>query len=54
MNMTTTTAVGQCMKCTAQRDIKDTKHITLKNVRPAMEGSCAVCGTKMFKIGAAS
>ena len=29
------------------------KQITLKNGRPATEGSCQVCGTKIFKIGAA-
>jgi hypothetical protein len=26
----------------------------MKNGRPATEGKCPVCGTKMFKIGAAS
>jgi hypothetical protein len=27
------------------------KKITMKNGKPATEGSCPVCGTKMFKIG---
>ena len=39
------------MKCLAQREIKGAVHLTLKNGRPAMEGFCAVCGTKIFKIG---
>jgi hypothetical protein len=46
-------ATGYCMKCKAQREIKDPKPITMKNSRPATEGSCQVCATKMFKIGAA-
>jgi hypothetical protein len=46
-------ATGYCMKCKAQRGIKDAKPITMKNGRPATEGSCEVCATKIFKIGAA-
>jgi Zn finger protein HypA/HybF involved in hydrogenase expression len=51
MSIATTTATGHCMKCTVQREIKDIKQITLKNGRPAAEGVCPVCGTKIFKIG---
>jgi hypothetical protein len=43
---------GYCMKCKAQREIKGARQITMKNGRPATEGNCAVCGTRMFKIGA--
>jgi hypothetical protein len=25
--------------------------VTMKNGKPAMQGTCTVCGTKMFKIG---
>jgi len=32
------------------RDIEAAVHITLKNGRPATEGICAVCGTKIFRI----
>ena len=42
---------GYCMKCKAQREIKGAKQITMKNGRPATEGTCPVCGTKIFKIG---
>jgi hypothetical protein len=50
--MAATTSMGYCMKCKVQREIKAPKQITMKNGRPATEGSCSVCGTKMFKIGA--
>jgi Zn finger protein HypA/HybF involved in hydrogenase expression len=40
-----------CMKCRAKREMKDTKSITMKNGRPATQGVCPVCGTKMFRIG---
>jgi uncharacterized protein DUF5679 len=46
-------ATGYCVKCKATREIKDAKQITMKNGRPATQGSCPVCGTKIFKIGAA-
>ena len=47
-----TVATGYCMKCKASREIKTAKQITMKNGRPATEGACPVCGTKIFKIGA--
>ena len=37
----------------ANRDIKDAQQVTMKNGRPATQGICPVCGTKIFKIGAA-
>ena len=42
-----------CLKCRAKRDIRDPKTITMKNGRPATQGICPVCGTKMFRIGKA-
>ena len=45
-------ASGYCVKCKASREIKDAKPITMKNGRPATQGLCPVCGTKIFKIGA--
>jgi len=50
MRMITATATGYCLKCLAQRDIEAAVQITLKNGRPATEGICAVCGTKIFRI----
>ena len=40
-----------CVKCRAKREMKDTRSITMKNGKPATQGVCPVCGTKMFKIG---
>jgi len=40
-----------CMKCRAKREIKNAKAITMKNGRPATQGICSVCGTKVFRIG---
>ncbi len=43
-----------CVKCRAKREDPNAKQITMKNGKPATEGVCPVCGTKMFKIGKAS
>jgi hypothetical protein len=45
---------GYCVKCRSKKEIKDAKVITMKNGRPATEGVCPTCGTKIFKIGKAS
>ena len=42
---------GYCVKCKAKRKMDGERQITMKNGRPATEGTCSVCGTKMFKIG---
>lgn len=42
-----------CVKCKSKRDMKDPQEIKMKNGKPAVQGICPVCGTKMFKIGAA-
>jgi Domain of unknown function (DUF5679) len=39
-----------CVKCRQKREIKDPTEITMKNGRPAMEGTCPVCGTKLFRM----
>ena len=40
-----------CMKCRTKREMKDPKSFTMKNGRPATQGTCPTCGTKMFRIG---
>ena len=40
-----------CVKCRAKREMKDAKSITMKNGKPATQGVCPVCSTKMFRIG---
>jgi hypothetical protein len=42
---------GYCVKCRAKQEIKDAKAITMKNGKPATQGVCPKCGTKMFRIG---
>jgi len=42
-----------CVKCKSKREMKNPMQITMKNGKPATQGTCPVCGTKMFRIGAA-
>jgi len=42
---------GYCVKERKKVEIKDPKQVTMKNGRPAIEGTCPDCGTKIFKIG---
>ncbi|HET6498795.1 MAG TPA: DUF5679 domain-containing protein [Coriobacteriia bacterium] len=42
---------GYCVKCKDKREMKEAQQITMKNGRPATQGVCPDCGTKMFKIG---
>ncbi|MGQ9719375.1 MAG: DUF5679 domain-containing protein [Nitrososphaerales archaeon] len=42
-----------CVKCKAKREIKDPKPVKLKNGRPAIKGTCPVCGTTIYRIGKA-
>jgi len=42
-----------CMKCRKKVEIKNPKSTTLKNKRPAIQGECPNCGTKVFRIGKA-
>lgn len=41
-----------CVKC-REKDVEmdNPKQITMKNGRPATQGVCPKCGTKMFRIG---
>ena len=39
-----------CVKCKEKREMKDPERVTMKNGRPAMQGSCPVCGTKLFRM----
>ncbi len=40
-----------CLKCRQKRDMNNPQQVSLKNGRPATQGSCPVCGTKMYRIG---
>ncbi len=50
-NKEDTMVPAYCMKCRKKVEIKNPKQITLKNNRPAVQGVCSVCGTKVFRIG---
>jgi len=39
-----------CFKCRTKREIQNAKAVTLKNDRPATEGVCPLCGTKVFRM----
>jgi len=39
-----------CVKCRTKREMKNPTEVTMKNGRPAMEGLCPVCGTKLFRM----
>ena len=42
-----------CVKCKEKREVKDPVQVTTKNGRPAVKGTCPVCGSKVCRIGAA-
>lgn len=45
------TVQAYCVKCKAKKDMKDPVVVTMKNGKPATQGTCPDCGTRMFKIG---
>jgi hypothetical protein len=40
-----------CVKCKAKKEIAKPTEVTMKNGRPAVQGVCPDCGTKLFRIG---
>jgi hypothetical protein len=43
-----------CVKCKAKKEMKSPKAVTMKNGKPATQGVCPTCKTKMFRIGKAA
>lgn len=43
-------ATAYCMKCRKKVEIKNPMRVRLKNRRPATQGVCPMCGTKVFRI----
>jgi hypothetical protein len=41
---------GYCVKERKKVEIKDAQQVTMKNGRPAIQGVCPDCGTKIFYI----
>ena len=40
-----------CVKCKSKKEMAEPKPVTMKNGKPATQGSCPTCGTKIFRIG---
>ena len=45
-----TMAEAYCVKCKAKKEMAKAQEVTMKNGRPAMQGVCPDCGTKLFRI----
>jgi Zn finger protein HypA/HybF involved in hydrogenase expression len=43
-------AEAYCVKCKAKKEIANAQEVTMKNGRPAIQGVCPDCGTKLFRI----
>ena len=41
---------GYCVKCRDRRELKNPQPVTLSNGRPAIQGRCPVCRTKVTRI----
>ena len=39
-----------CVKCKAKKEMAKPEPVTMKNGRPAVQGVCPDCGTKLFRI----
>ena len=42
-------AEAYCVKCRQKQPIQGARKVTTKKGRPAIEGTCAVCGAKLFR-----
>lgn len=39
-----------CVKCNTKKEMRNARVIAVKNGRQATQGTCALCGNKVFKI----
>lgn len=46
------TVQAYCVKDREKVEMQNPQQITMKNGRPAVQGTCPKCGGKLFKIGA--
>ena len=44
-------AEAYCVKDKMKVEVQNPVHITMKNGKPAIQGTCPKCGGKVFKIG---
>jgi hypothetical protein len=41
-----------CFKCKTKQEMKEPQAVTLKNGKAAMKGTCPVCATQLYRMGA--
>ena len=44
-------AQAYCVKDKQKVEISNPQNITMKNGKPAIQGTCPICGGKVFRIG---
>ena len=44
-------AMACCVKDKKKVEVQNPQMITMKNGKKALQGTCPICGTKVFKIG---
>jgi len=44
-------AMAYCVKDKTMVEVQNPTHITMKNGKAALSGTCPKCGNKVFKIG---
>jgi len=44
-------AEAYCVKDKRKVEVQNPQRITMKNGKPALQGTCPICGNKFFKIG---
>ena len=45
---------GYWLKCREKKGMENPQEVVLNNGRPATNGDCSACGTKMYRIGKAA
>jgi len=45
-------AQAYCVKDKQKVEIQNPQNITMKNGKPAIKGTCPICGNSVFRIGA--
>ena len=44
-------AEAYCVKDKRKVEVQNPQQITMKNGKPALQGTCPICGDKVFRIG---
>ena len=44
-------AEAYCVKDKKKVEVQNAQKITMKNGKPAIQGTCPICGGKVFRIG---